>query len=71
MLNLHTLGHPFPLAGHICLGLTFESVFPQLVTVLQLPYDNAHVNVDAPANNIDYLPCILGSTSTSDANILI
>ena len=29
-----------------CLGLTFESVFPQLVTVFQLPYDNAHVNVD-------------------------
>ena len=36
----------------------FESVFPQLVTVLQLPCDNAHVNVDTPANKIDYLLCI-------------
>ena len=26
--------------------------------VLQLPCDNAHVNVDKPANNIDYLLCI-------------
>ena len=39
-------------------GSHFESVFPQLVTVLELPCDNVHVNVNTPANNIDYLLCI-------------